>query len=43
MSKWTFFAVVSSIQGHFNEIQALLPQIQEVFKEKIIFKEFSST
>ena len=38
MSKWTFFAVVSSIQGHFNEIQALLPQIQGVFKEKTFFQ-----
>ena len=41
MSKWTYFAVVSSIQGLFHKIQALHLKSQGVFKDKIIFKEFS--
>ena len=36
MWKWTYFAVVSSIQGLFHKIQALHQQIQGVFKDKII-------
>ena len=43
MSKWTYFAIVSSIQGLFHKIQALHLKIQGVFKYKIIFKEFSRT
>ena len=38
-----FFFVSSSIQGFHHKIQVLLLHIQEVFKEKIIFKEFSRT
>ena len=40
MSKWTYFAVFSSIQGLIHKIQALLLQIPGVFKAKIIFKQF---
>ena len=43
MPKWTYFAVFLGIQGLFYKIQALLLQIQGVFKKKIIFKEFSRT
>lgn len=41
MSKLTYFAVSSSIQGLLHKIQALLLQIQGVFKEKIIFKDLT--
>ena len=41
--KMTYWAVVSSIQGLFNKIPVLFLQIQGVFKEKAIFKEFSRT
>ena len=41
--KMTYWVVVSSIQGLFNKIPVLFLQIQGVFKEKVIFKEFSRT
>ena len=41
MSNLTYSAVSSSIQGLLHKLQALLLQIQGVFKEKIIFKEYS--
>ena len=41
--KMTYWAVVSSIQGLFNKIPVLFLQIQGVFKDKVIFKEFSRT
>ena len=38
MSKWTYFAVVSSIQGLFHKIQALHQKIQGVFKDLAVFQ-----
>ena len=38
MSKWTYFAVVSSIQGLFQKIQALHLKIQGVFKGLAVFQ-----
>ena len=38
MSKLTYFAVSSSIQGLLHKIQALLLQIQGVFKDLTVFQ-----